>query len=84
MDAFFVSNMMIERLPRFEGYSDDWESQLTEEHVRLTLPSTSLTCDFVLHCWSQTRRKTNGVDIVGFQKAQEAYKKGHGPTACVR
>ena len=30
MDAFFVSNMMIERL-RFEGYSDEWGSQFTEE-----------------------------------------------------
>ncbi|MCP9018265.1 hypothetical protein NML69_09805 [Streptococcus sp. CF8-6] len=35
MDAFFVSNMMIERL-RFEGYSDDWESQFTEDVLRAT------------------------------------------------
>ena len=29
------SNMMIERL-RFEGYSDDWESQFTEDVLRAT------------------------------------------------
>ena len=33
IDAFFVSNMMIERL-HFEGYSDDWESQFTEDVLR--------------------------------------------------
>ncbi|MBF0777100.1 DUF4176 domain-containing protein [Streptococcus sp. 19428wD3_AN2] len=35
MDAFFVSNMMIERL-RFEGYSDEWERQFTEDVLRAT------------------------------------------------
>ena len=39
IDAFFVSNMMIERL-HFEGYSDDWESQFTEDVLRATRHSS--------------------------------------------
>ena len=35
MDAFFISNMMIERF-RFEDYSEDWESQFTEDVLRAT------------------------------------------------
>ena len=39
IDAFFVSNMMIERL-HFEGYSDDWESHFTEDVLRATRRSS--------------------------------------------
>ncbi len=36
MDAFFVSNMMIERLFVLKAIADDWESQFTEDVLRMT------------------------------------------------